>query len=271
MPIVQPGLRRRQEARYQYAGNPLYCWPEVGGALVTPDGSATVNIYRPGQSSPEVTASSSVDSGGAMAYTLDCSDTGAWFLATDYIAEWVFAVDGVTHLLRRSFDVVRVPLRDYPPCRVDDLKNAHKSVDAALSQLSITDAHQRFILPAWEDVIQHVEASGYRPALTTDPEALAPMLRARALMKLARAMRSTANDVWSKLADEFSADYEEAKTNTVLRYSPADQHAATEARRSWQQPGLTIGPDANAPSTSATNGVLAYREIGTDGRGGGAS
>lgn len=267
----QPGMRRRQEVRHGSSAARLECWAEVYGALVTPSSGATVAIYRPGQSAPETTAACTVSSTYLLSCALDASDTAKWALGTDYVAEFAFTADGVTHVLRRSFDVVRVPLREYPPCRVDDLKNAHKSVDAALAQLSISDAHSRFILPAWEDVILYVEGKGYRPALVTDPEALAPMLRARALLKLARAMRSTASDVWSKLAEEFAADYDEAQTNTVLRWSPADQHASVQADRSWQQPGLTIGPDPGVLSTSSTAGLLAYHPVGADGRGGGVA
>lgn len=262
MTIVQPGIRRRQEVQYGAANQLLHCWPDLDGETVDPDAGATCSIYRPGQTTPETTGACSETADLQLVYALNASDTSRYTLRQDYVAEFTFTVSNVTRTVRRQFDVVRVPLVRFPPLRVADLKNAHKSVDAALAQLSITDAHQRFILPAWEDVLQHVEGSGWRPALLTDPEALVPMLRARALQKMARAMRSAPNDVWSKLADEFEKDYADAKGNTVLRYSPTDEHAQSEEHRNWTQPSLIIGPDFTSTSSSGTIGYpSAYKRV----------
>lgn len=263
MTIVQPGIRRRQEVRYGATGQTLYCWPDLDGITINPDAGASCAIYRPGQTTPEVVGVCSEDADHQLGYTLDATSTATYSLGRHYAAVFAFTAGGSAHTVRRPFDVVRVPLLRFPPLRVDDLKNAHKNIDAALAQLSIADAHQRFILPAWEDVLQHVEGSGWRPALLTDPEALVPMLRARALQKLARAMRGAPNDLWSKLAEEFEKDYEDAKVNTTLCPSPGDDIARAEERRNWRQPSVVIGPDFTQTSASSTIGYpAAYKRVG---------
>lgn len=247
MSITQPGLRHRQEVRYGATGQTLYAWPEIDGAKVDPATGATVSIYRPGEvDTPTVSgAAASESADNQLSYTLNASSTSTWYLGEHYIAEFTISVSSVTHVIRRMFDVVRIPILHYPPLRVDDLKNAHKSIDAALTQLSITDAHQRWILPAWEACIQYVEAHGWRPALITDPEVLTPMLRARALQLLCRALQSTPGDLWARMEDIYAREYEDARASTVLHYDASDGRSSQKVRN-YRQPEVLVGPDLRA-------------------------
>jgi hypothetical protein len=245
--IVSPGLRARQEVTYGGNAEVLKCWPDVDGVTQGTLTTPTVDIYTPSagrDATPLVTNGSCTEDGTTheLSYTLNASTTSTWVLDAGYVAVFSWVKSSITHTVRKLFDVVLVPLAHYPPLRIDDLKGIHKSVDQALTQLSITDGAARFILPAWEEILEWVRTQGFRPALITEPEALKTMLRAKAAQKLCTALATAGNDLMDRYAAQFRDDYEEARGNVRLEYSESESYGG-EGRVGWQQPRLAIGPE----------------------------
>ena len=248
MTISQPLLTRTiQEVRYGASGNRLICWPEVNGALTNPEAGATVTIYRQGGTAVVSGESVTEHADGYLYYDLDASDTAALPKEMDCAAEftWVVgttALSAVTYVRRVLFDVVRLPLLPFCPVRIDDLKNSHATIEAALSQGGETDAAGRYILPAWVEVLSWVRSQGYRPGLISDPVVLYQTTLHRALALYWSAHTQEPNDVASKLAEQHADLALVAQDRVVLKWDPA-QTGAVDSMRGMAQPRLLIGPD----------------------------
>lgn len=244
MSIVQPAnVRTIQEAQYGSSKARLTCWPELDGALVNPDSGATVTIYGPGGAISSVSGASVTEAATyALTYDLDLSSTGSWPLGEDYAAEFTFVSSTLTYVRRVLFDVVLRPLLPFCPLRVDDLKNSHASIDSALSRNSETDAHQRYILPAWVDVLTWVRSQGRRPALIIDPVVLYKPTLTRALELYWRAHITEPNDVADNMARHYADQYSGALSLVVLKWSPEDGRGVSTTRGS-NATMILIGPD----------------------------
>lgn len=244
MSIVQPtNVRTIQEATYGSAKARITCWPELDGALVNPDAGATVTIYGPGGATTTVSGAAATEAGTyALTYDLNLSDTAAWPLDQDYAAEFTFVSGGLTYVRRVLFDVVLRPLLPFCPLRVDDLKNSHASIDSALSRNSETDAHQRYILPAWVDVLTWVRAQGRRPALIIDSVVLFKPALTRALELYWRAHITEPGDVADNLSKLYAEQFKESLDLVVLKWSPSDGRGV-DTTRGVNMPSLLIGPD----------------------------
>lgn len=244
MAIVQPLLTRTiQEVRYGATGQRLICWPEISGELVNPDASATVTIYNAAGVALVSGASASEHASYYLYYDLNASSTSTFPLACDYAAEFTFVSGSLTYVKRVLFDVVLLPLLPFCPVRVDDLKNAHSTIDAAITQaFESTDFAGRFILPAWVEACQWVRAQGYRPGLISDATVLyQPTLHA-ALRNYWRARIQEPGDVAGQLAEQHGNAYTDALDRVVLKWDPS-QSRAVETTRGLAQPRLLIGPD----------------------------
>lgn len=254
MTIIQPGLRGHQEVRYGSSGQTLVAWPDTEAATPDPS-SATVSIYAPGSTTAIISAASATEDGTThkLSYDLDASSTGTFPLDEGYRADFAFVVSGKTYHRNVAFDVVRNPIALFCPCRVDDLKNMHKSVDKALTDMSISDAHQRFILPPWGDCLRWVRAQGRRPALVNDADDFADQMRWRAFCYLCLAFRQVQGDLWWQLYEDAVKARDEAIKGTVLRYDD-EEVLPTEAKQypSLQVVGITTAfRDARDNDTSA--------------------
>lgn len=258
MTISQPGTRRVQEVRYGATAQTITCWPEVDAALVDPSSGATVSIYKAGSLTPTITDAAATEAAShQFSYSLDASNTATWPLSESHIAEFSYTVSSVTYKQRVQFDIVRTPLVHHAPLRVDDLKNAHKNVDAALGQIGITDAGSRFIVEAWEDCLQFVESHGWRPALVTDPSCLVPMLRARSRQLMFRALTNTSGDLYSRMEDNYADEYERALKSTVLKYDASDG-TSTSKNQAWAQPKLWTGHNLEETRAGPSLGTLVF-------------
>lgn len=249
MAIVQPLLTRTiQEVRYSATTQRVICWPEVNGDLVNPDASATVTIYNAAGVALVSGASASEHASYYLYYDLNASSTSAFPLACDYGAEFTFVSGGLTYVKRVLFDVVLVPILPLCPVRIDDLKNAHASIDAAVTQAGeTTDFAGRFITPAWVEVCQWVRGQGYRPGLIVDATVLYQPTLQKALHLYWNAHRREPGDVPSVLAEQYARGFSDALDRVVLKWDPAQARGA-ETARGVAQPRLLIGPDYTVPS-----------------------
>ena len=230
MAIVQPGSRRAQEIPYLSSTGRIYAWAELDGVLQNPT-SATVNIYRQGEvSTPTVSAGAVTELGTNQLYhTLDASQQSTWPLNMLGLAEFICVITSQPDLVvRRSFRIVRVPMVHVPPCRIDELKNAHMTVEDALTNAGITDITP-FIIEAWEKILGWVEQEKMVPGFISNPEDLAPMLRALARARMFRALkRATDGDLYTKLQQEYEDEYADILVHPpVLHYAPADDRSTT--------------------------------------------
>ncbi len=248
MTIVQPGLaRRNQEARYGYAANPILCWPIINGSVANTS-SQTVSVWRNGGYSTSdalVNEASATENGSTfqLSYTLNASDTNVYTLGLSYRAQFTYTASNTIYQQNVLFDVVRTPILYSCPVDINDLYNAYTPIEAALTQASqTTDAHQRYILPAWEDVLTWVESKGWRPSLVSSPAVLRPMVLYRSLTKICEGLMRKDDDVWAKKAERFRVEYEDARNNTTLVYNTGDGKVA-ERVTNWTQPQLLIGND----------------------------
>lgn len=249
MAIVQPGLRRKQEVRYGATSQTLTLIPDVDGATVDPATGATVSIFRPHadistSSQAEVlNAAASEDSNNFLTYALNASTTATYYLGEDWLAVWTYTASSVVRVQRQLFDVVRVPLNHFPPCNINDLKSAYLEVDTALSQAGVTDGHQRFILPAWNELLTLLEArGGWRPSLITDPVVFAPTLRELALRHMCEGLSRKPGDVWAERAKRHDERWPMLWENTAVRYNPGDS-SYTDKQRGRTQPAMLVGND----------------------------
>lgn len=243
MTITQPGSRLRQEVRYGATAQTLEFWVEIDGLKVDPS-SATVAIYAPDSDISTATAlvasaAATESADNLLSTSVDVSSTSTFPLAQGYIAAWSFTASSRTHVREMLFDVVRRPFNHYPPLRDDDLKNAHVSVDPALTQLNVTA--QRFILQAWEDFVHLVRGKGKRLALITDPADLAAPFRHFALDALFRGVSRKDDHYW-RMAEDHRAKFATLWDATELEYSHADI-GASHRERGFAQPQLLIGND----------------------------
>lgn len=251
---VDPGYRGIQEVRYGGSGT-LRCWPDVDGATTDPS-SATVSIYYPFQGSPNSTplvsgAAVTEAASHLLTYTLNASDTATYVLQEGWRAEFTFVVSGVTYVRTVVFDIVRQPIVDAIPIRVDDLKRAHVAIAQALSQQSVeTTAHQYFIMPAWQDVLDYVRSSGNRPNCISPAETLRSLVLNAALRNVCNAFTRAPEDLYWNLGIKYQAEFDRAKKETALRYDPSDTFAHAEDR-SWSTPDLLFGADLSI--TNAMN------------------
>ncbi len=226
MTIVQPGIRRAQEIPYLSSTGRIFAWAELDGVLLDPT-STTVNVYREGElDTPTVLAGSVTETAEHKLYhTLDASLQATWPLGMKGLAEFITVTSGEPlPPLRRAFRIVRVPMVHVPPCRVDDLKNAHRSVEKGLTNASITDPTP-FILEAWEKILSWLEQEKMVPGFITNPEDLAPMLRqALGNSRNIPALKLLSDgDLFAKLQTEFQEEYDDIVLHPpVLHYAPAD-------------------------------------------------
>lgn len=245
MPITQPGIRRQQEVRYGASGQTVTCWPDIDGAATNPTGTSTVSIYLPGHETAQVSAATATEDAVTfqLSYALDASVTATYALGENYRAVFSFVVAGVTHLRTILFDIVRRPLNRFCPIRIDDLLNAYAWLEASLSNESqATDAFQRYILPAWEEVLLWIDANGRRPSLVSSPESLKPMVHHLALYNVCKGLTQSPGDLADKHAEESFKNFERMRDITVLRYNEADGFV-TDKSRGFNQPRLRYGPD----------------------------
>lgn len=274
MSISQPLLTRtQQEVRYGATTQRIICWPEVNGAVVDPDAGASVTIYTNGGAVTAVSGATATEhADGYLYYDLDASDTAAWLLGVDYGAEFTFVSGGLTYVRRVLFDVVLLPLLPFCPVRVDDLKNSHATIDAALTQSGeSTDVAGRYILPAWVEVCQWARAQGYRPGLISDSTVLYAPTLAKALHRYWTAHRQEPGDIPSTLAAQYAEEFTAALDRVVLKWDP-NQSRATETKRGASVPAFLIGPDhtpwgiasggAGSGSVSSSSGGVALTPPG---------
>jgi hypothetical protein len=250
MTYVAPGYRGIQEVRYGATGQRLIMWAEYDGAKLDPTTGNTVSIYPPNSTTALVTnAAVTEGSNNELYYDLDASNTANYLLGQNYRAVFTWNTATPTYPTPQRevvFDVVRQPLIHNIPMRVDDLYRAHVMVEEALSQTSTTStAGDRWIVPAWQDVLRWVTSKGRRPSLVTPPEVFYGLVEARALERLFRACVNAPDDVWTRMADQAAKDFERAQNETVLRYDESDgaNHVTETA---WQQPQLRWGNDLRA-------------------------
>lgn len=259
--FVNPGWRGTQEARYGATGQVLRTWAEVDGAKVTPS-SATFKVYQPNQGSPdstELTSGSMTIDGttGEMTCTLDVSSTNDYFLAEGYRCEVTFVVSGVTYSKPIVFDVVRQPMLRLIPVRVDDLKALHVQVHQMLTTQTVgglsaeTYAHQVFIMPAWQRVMDDVIAAGRRPALVSPPETFHRVILHAAASKMFAAFMRSPDDIFDRLHQYHEAQYMETRDKLALRYDDGDAFSHKRDRQ-WNQPVVSAGPDIRS-------GIIARR------------
>lgn len=250
MAITQPGPEICPEVRYGASGQVLREWARINGALVTPT-APTLTILKPGGAATAIAAVVPTISSSQLTYTLDASSTSLWPLAMDYVAQWTFTADGEVHTKETAFDVVLRVFGKHIPITVDHLKNADPQIDGILSQASMsTDAHQRFIIPAWEVVYAWLRSHDRRPYCISDPRQLMPVTKAKALELFCRAVHRAPNDRWLGLADEYADQYREAQATTALRYDES-QTRNVEAHLGFQQPEVSTGPTFGARAGTA--------------------
>lgn len=246
MTLTSPGIRTTQEVRYGASGQTIACWPDYLGATLDPATGATVDIYRPGETTATISSGSCSEANShLLTYALNASTTSTWPLNVGYKALFSWTVSTTTYQKLVTFDIVRVPLANYPPITVEDLKRASVGLEAAVTQLGISSSvADYFILPAWDEILLEVRSQGWRPALVTNPEAFAPLLQSLSLVKLYGALRRTGNDLWTRLGEDEAKHLEHIRTATYasLQYDSADELHG-EVQRNRKQPELLIGPD----------------------------
>ncbi len=260
---VNPGYRGVQEVRYgdEYAS--LYTWPDIDGATSDISGdTVTYAIYRPGVGSPDGTA---VTSGTAtvnpassrVTIDLNASNTNTYVLSERWRCEVTFE----SLLFKKKtivFDIVRQPLLQFIPVRVDDLKRLHVQAAQMLAQQAISGSNmesyaEMFIIqPAWQRVMGDVIAAGKRPALISPPETLYQVaLHASAELMFQMFMRAP-DDVWDRQRQYHAERYTEAKKNLVLNYAEADNFSHHKDR-SWNE--RTMGAGNDMSDSTGTVGI----------------
>lgn len=257
MAISQPGARLIPEVRFTSAAAVLRQWAMVDGQNITPTGTPTVTILKPGGSPSSVTAAPVTMSGTQMTYTLNASDTAAWPLGRGYITQWEFSSNGETYVLEAQFDLVRKVFLPFIPITIDDLKNEDPQIDAQITNAAMsTDVHQRFIIPAWEHVYTWLRSHNRRPFCISDARILAPVTKYKALELYCRGVHQKPEDRWDKMTAVFEAKYRVAQAETVLEYDES------EARQ--YQPVLAfVQPDVSSgPTNSFVGGDDWRRRIG---------
>lgn len=220
---VQPGIRRAQEIPYGKATGVLYAWPERDGVLIDP-ATATVSIYLPGESTPTINAAPATETADhQLTYTLDATSTSTWYLNLQALAEFTGTpASGEPVTVTRPFRIVRTPMVHTIPLRVDDLYNAHRSVEKTLTQAGITDAN-KWIIEAWEEVLSWCESNGKIPGFIKNADVLVPMLRARSRSIMCRALALEDNSLYGALHEKFQKDFENFMLHPgVLDYDAAD-------------------------------------------------
>lgn len=233
--------------RFGATGQRLMCWPEVDGQKLNPTTGPTVSIYGP-QSTTALVSSAAVTEGSNNELYYDLDASGASFaLGESYRAVFTWQTATATYpppVREIVFDVVRQPIIHFPPMSVEDLKRAHVMVQEALTQSDTeTTAHDRWIIPAWQDVLRWVAAQGNRPSLVSPPETLYGLLEVTALARFFRAIaNSGGGDISLENAKHYEAAIVDERRLVVLRYDPADG-VNHQKERAWQQPELRVGND----------------------------
>lgn len=249
MAITQPGPELTPEVRYGASGQVLREWARVDGALVTPT-SPALTILKPGGAATGIVAAVPTVTGSQLSYTLDASSTADWPLGMDYVAQWTFTAGGQVYVKETGFDVVLRVFAPFIPVTVDHIKNADPQIDGLLSQASMsTDAHQRFIIPAWEVVYGWLRSHAKRPYCISDPRQLMEVTKYKALEMLCRGVHRSPNDRWLGLADEYAGQYRDAQARCVLRYDES-QTRQLEHDQGFQQPEVSTGPIFGAAAGS---------------------
>lgn len=251
MTLVQPGIRRDQEVAYgknsTTGETTLYCWPEVDGVLVDPS-SSSVDIYRQGELAPASIVDGVVTESVAhqLSYALDASNTATWPLGMRASAQFKFTVAGRLSTVRVFFNVVRVPLVHFPPCRAIDLLNAHAIVGRTLIQAGYVDGNgdadpSCFIIEAWEELLSWLETEGKQPGYIMNPGALSPMLRAGARAKMFDALSMQQGDIFGVKRDVEKKRYDGFYASPpTLQYDAVDSNTpAPEPARAQTQIGIS--------------------------------
>jgi hypothetical protein len=252
------GYRGIQEACYGQAGQVIGAWAEKNGVLTDPSTSPaiTANVYRPGNGGPDSTPiapSVSVSKDATtkrLTLTLDCSNRATFPLDEGYRAELV--VSTLTHPLVIVFDVVRQPLVDQVPVRVDDLYPLHVQLKQMLAKAAVETgtsvesvADRLYIMPAWTRVLDYVRSRGRRPSLISPAGTLHLMALHAAAVNVFSAFKRAEGDVYDGLRATHEGLYQEALRNTALHYDDADGFSHSK-ERAWTQPRWFVGNDLRA-------------------------
>lgn len=253
MTLYQPGLRSIQEVGYGLTSQYVTCLPEVGGLVVDPS-SLTADVLRPGETMDSPTLSAQVPTENSTTHvltlSLDLSNTSTWYLGCEGVVLFKYTASSIVQPPQRvMFEVVRVPLVNHPPCNTVDVTNAHAMLTDAMQQAGITtdgtttadpDASP-YINEAWADILALLRSRGRRPALTTDPSAFAPLLRAMSRINVLRALKVGSNGLFDELAKDEQANADRALTmlSGCLKYDDGDIGSATSTSRTWNQPRLS--------------------------------
>jgi hypothetical protein len=269
MTIDQHGLRWKDEVRYGAALNYLSFDVETDGKRDTSISFTRLDIYQPGGiDNPIVTTTSVIGGPGGnqqYSYFLDASDTSKFALGMGYRASWSYmqsVFSGDLPVVRDVyFDVVRTPISHFCPLRIDDVLNAYAPLEKALkdslaaTDLVNTDVNLRYIVPAWQDVLQYVDSMGWRPALMSGPEQLYQMTLYRALQKVCEGLTRAKDDVWDRKAGAAKAEYEYARAHTVLTYNPGDSKGA-QAQAGAMTAELLIGNSLRGGINNSSRGRI---------------
>lgn len=246
---VAPGARHvQEEVQYNTASQKLTINAEIDGALVTPT-SYSAAVYVNGGNTSLITPTVTLSS-GVLTATFDTTDTTKFVVNQLYRCIFTFATSTRSNILREVYFVVaRVPTQDACPIRIDDLYGLHQRFHGALTQISqTTDAAGRYIVPAWEEVRETLEASGIR-ASTVNPVSLKTATKYLAACNLCLGLQQSPNDIYASALVEFKARFEKAMQNMMLLARPAD-NLAGEREVGKQQPVFGSGPHRdmeNAP------------------------
>lgn len=261
--VAPPPLHRIQEVGYGLNNQLLVCQALVNGALATVSGTATCTVYVNGGSTALVSGNCT-QAAGVMTYSLNASDTNTYVLQQVYRAIFSFSVSGITapYLREVVFVVTRVPVEDACPVRLDDLRGNHVRFDAVLNQAGqATDAVGRYIIPAWQDVRETLEASGISVS-TVNPASVFNLVRYRALCNLAIGFIQSPGDVYGQLLGEYKERYREALNRVVVLSRQGDVFTVTQSRGDAATATVNIGPDHATDLTRMQGGWFGATNAG---------